>query len=97
MADLEREQEEMRLAAAAEADAEAARVAARTDDEIRKISEAADREIDGALKAARADLQRFVAEKSVELAEATIRAEMTDADRKLLLERYSEQLVEVKK
>lgn len=94
---LEQEQIEIRNAAMAEADAEAARMSARTDEEIRKIAEAADRDIDGALKAARADLQKFVAEKAVEIAETQIRSEMNDADRKRLLDKYADQLVEVKK
>lgn len=96
LAKLEDEQTEIRNSALVEADAEAARMSARTDEEIRKIAEAADRDIDGALKAARADLQKFVAEKAVEIAESQIRSEMGDADRARLLEQYADQLVEVK-
>lgn len=91
------EQAEILRAAESEAEAEVGRISLRTDDEIRKIAEAADREIEGALKTARADLQRFVAQKAVELAESKIRTEMTDADRKRMLDQYSDQLVEVKK
>ena len=72
-------------------------MSARTDEEIRKIAEAAERDIDGALKAARAELQKFVAEKAVEIAESQIRSEMNDADRKRMLDQYADQLVEVKK
>jgi F0F1-type ATP synthase membrane subunit b/b' len=97
LAKLEDEQTEIRNSAMAEADAEAARMSARTDEEIRKIAEAAERDIDGALKAARADLQKFVAEKAVEIAESQIRSEMNDADRKRMLDQYADQLVEVKK
>ena len=96
LAKLEDEQNEIRKVAVAEADAEEARIAARTDEEIRKIAEAADREIDGALKAARADLRKFVAERAVEIAESQIRTEMSDADRQRMLDQYAEQLVEVK-
>ena len=81
----------------AEAEAEEARRSARTDEEIRKIAEAADRDIDSALKVARVELQKFVAEKAVEIAESQIRSEMNDADRKHMLEQYANQLVEVKK
>lgn len=97
LAKLEDEQTEIRNSALAEADAEAARMSARTDEEIRKIAEAAERDIDGALKAARAELQKFVAEKAVEIAESQIRSEMNDADRKRMLDQYADQLVEVKK
>lgn len=97
LARLADEQAEIRESAETEAEAEAARIAARTDEEIRKIAEAADRDIDGALKAARADLQKFVAQKAVEIAESNIRSQMTDDDRKRMLERYADQLVEVNK
>ncbi|MBK6316293.1 MAG: hypothetical protein IPF53_18890 [Blastocatellia bacterium] len=97
LAKLEDEQAEIKNAAMAEAEAEAARMSARTDEEIRKIAEAADRDIDSALKVARVELQKFVAEKAVEIAESQIRSEMNDADRKHMLEQYANQLVEVKK
>ena len=97
LAKLEDEQAEIRRMAEAEAEAEAGRIASRTDEEVRKIAEAADREIDGALKSARADLQKFVAQKAVEIAESQIRSQMTDEDRKRMLDQYAEQLVEVKK
>lgn len=97
LARLEEEREQIRREAEAEAEAEAARVAARTDEELRRIAEATEREVAGALKSARAELQAFVAEKAVELAEARIRSEMTDEDRRRLIERYSDQLQGVKK
>jgi F-type H+-transporting ATPase subunit b len=92
LAKLATEQDAIRAEAAREAEAEHARVVARADEEARKIAEAAGREIDGALKAARADLQRFAAEKAVDMAEATIRAEMNDADRARLVDQYAEQI-----
>jgi len=86
------EQDEIRAESEREAEAEHGRIAARAEEEARKIGETAEREIDGALKAARAELQRFAAEKAVELAEGTIRAEMTDDDRKHLVDQYAEQI-----
>lgn len=97
LARLADEQAQIRAESEAEAEAELARVKARSEEEARKIAEMTEREIEGALKAARADLQRFAAEKAVEIAEATIRAEMNDADRKRLVDRYADQLDEVKK
>jgi F-type H+-transporting ATPase subunit b len=91
------ERDQIRAEAEREAEAELARLSARTEEDARKIAETAEREIDGALKAARADLQRFAAEKAVELAEAQIRGEMSDEDRKRLIGDYADQLDEVKK
>lgn len=82
----------IRAEADREAEAEHARIAARAEEEARKIGETAEREIEGALKAARADLQRFAAEKAVDLAEATIRAEMNDDDRKRMVEQYATEI-----
>lgn len=92
LAKLGAEQEAIRIEAAREAEAEHARVAARAEEEAHKIAESAGREIDGALKAARAELQRFAAEKAVDLAEATIRHEMTDADRARIVDDYAAQI-----
>jgi F-type H+-transporting ATPase subunit b len=89
---LEDERIQIRRAAEAEAEAEAARVTARTDEEVRRIAEAAEREVAGALKSARAELQAFAAAKAVEMAEAQIRSEMTDADRRRIVEKYTDQL-----
>lgn len=97
LAKLEAEKQQIRAEAESEAEAEHARIVARTEEEARKIGEAAEREIEGALKLARADLQRFAAEKAVELAEVQIRGEMSEADRKRLIGNYAEQLEEVKK
>lgn len=94
---LDAEQQEIRAEAEREAEAEHARVAIRAQEEAGKISETAVREIDGALKAARADLQRFAAEKAVEVAESMIRAEMNEDDRSRLVDQYAEQLGGVNK
>ena len=97
LARLAAEQTEIRAEAEREAEAEQARVAARAEDDARKIAETAEREIGGALKSARADLQRFAAEKATELAEGMIRAEMTDADRQRMVEQYAAELGGVNK
>jgi ATP synthase F0 subunit b len=89
---LSAEQAEIRAEAEREAEAESARVAARAEEEARKIAETAGREIEGALKAARADLQRFAAEKAVDLAETKIRAEMNDEDRRRMVDRYAAEI-----
>jgi F0F1-type ATP synthase membrane subunit b/b' len=89
---LEADQAEIRAESEREAEAEYARVIARAEQEARTIAETADREIESALKAARADLQRFAAEKAVDLAEATIRSEMNDADRSRMVEQYAAQI-----
>ena len=92
LARLAAEQAEIRAEAEREAEAEHARLLASADEEAARIAETAGREIDGALKTARAELQRFAAEKAVDLAEATIRAEMTDDDRKRMVDEYAQQI-----
>ncbi len=91
------EQARIRAEAEAEAASEAKRVAARAEEEAAKIAETAGREIDGALKNAKAELQRFAAEKSVELAESLIRSEITDADGRKMVDDYAAQLEGVKR
>jgi F-type H+-transporting ATPase subunit b len=97
LAKLDVEQARINAEAQAEAEAEHARIAARTDEETLKIAETAEREIGAALKSARADLQRFVAEHAVLLAEGAIRAELNDEDRARMLEQYTAQLQGVRK
>jgi F-type H+-transporting ATPase subunit b len=86
------EREQIRRDAEAEAEAEAMRLSSRTQEEVRRVSEAAEREIAGALKSARADLQAFAAEKAVELAEAQIKSQMNDEDRHRITSKYTEQM-----
>jgi F-type H+-transporting ATPase subunit b len=97
LAMLDSEQARIRTEAEAEAEAEHARIAARTDEEVRKIAETAEREVGAALKSARAELQRFVAEQAVVLAESTIKAELNDDDRERMLDQYTAQLEGVRK
>ena len=83
-ADAERERESTRLAQAGTADAE-------------KIRQMAQREIEGAMKAARTELRAFVAEQSVELAETMIRREIRPEDNARMLNKYIDDLHEVSK
>jgi ATP synthase F0 subunit b len=62
-----------------------------------KIRLMTQREIDGAMKMARAELREFVAEKSVELAETIIRRDITPDDQKRILREYADELREVNK
>jgi ATP synthase F0 subunit b len=83
--------------------AEAEREAAREAERIRqsaaadaeKIRLTAQREIDGAMKAARTELRAFVAEQSVALAETMIRRDIRPEDNQRLLNRYMDELSEV--
>lgn len=62
-----------------------------------KISQTAHREIDGAVKAAKSELRAFVAEQSVALAESMIRAEIRPDDSDRLLNKYIDEVGEVKR
>ncbi|HKQ04290.1 MAG TPA: F0F1 ATP synthase subunit B [Blastocatellia bacterium] len=83
--------------------AEAEREAAREAERIRqsatadaeKVRLTAQREIDGAMKAARTELRAFVAEQSVALAETMIRRDIRPEDNQRLLNRYMDELSEV--
>jgi F-type H+-transporting ATPase subunit b len=83
-ADAEREREAARLSQSAAADAE-------------KIRQMAQREIEGAMKAARTELRAFVAEQSVEMAETIIRREIRPEDNTRMLNQYIDELGEVSK
>jgi F-type H+-transporting ATPase subunit b len=92
LARLSDEKEQIRRDAEAEAEAEAVRLSSRTEEEVRRVAEATEREIAGALKSAKAELQVFAAEKAVELAEAQIRGQMNDDDRHRITEKYTAQI-----
>jgi F-type H+-transporting ATPase subunit b len=83
----------------AESDREAAREAERIRQaaaaDAEKIRLTAQREIDGALKAARSELRAFVAEQSVALAETIIRRDIRPEDSKRMLNKYMDELSEV--
>lgn len=66
--------------ARAEAEAEKQRLTLSTENDIAKIKEQANREIESAAKAARHDLRRFAAEESVRLAENILKQEIKPED-----------------
>jgi F-type H+-transporting ATPase subunit b len=80
LAKMDGEMVSLRDKAESEAAAEAARMKQATEEEIAKLRDQAQREIDGAAKLARQDLQRFTAEQSVKMAEEILRREMSAAD-----------------
>ena len=57
----------------------------------------AQREIAGAMKLARTELRTFVAEQSVELAEAMIRRDIRPEDNQRMLNKYIDELSEVQR
>ena len=61
-----------------------------------KIGQTAQRELEGAMKAAKSELRAFVAEQSVQLAEAMIRADLRADDAGRLLDKYIDELPGVK-
>jgi ATP synthase F0 subunit b len=76
-------------------EAERVRQAAVADAE--KIRLTTQREIEGAMKAARTELRAFVAEQSVALAEGIIRREIRPEDNARMLDKYVDDLREVNK
>ena len=94
---LDEEVAEIRLETERERQREAERIAASTAADIEKIKQTAQREMDGALKAARTELRAFVAEHAVQLAEATIKRELKPEDEKKMMAKYVDGLSEVKR
>jgi F-type H+-transporting ATPase subunit b len=75
-----------------EAAEERERIARSTETEITKLSEQALREIERAGKAAKKELRRYAAEKSVHLAEEIVRREMRPEDDARLIANNIEEL-----
>jgi F0F1-type ATP synthase membrane subunit b/b' len=71
---------------------ERARIAQSTENEIGKLTEQAQREIERAGKAAKKDLRRYTAEQSVRLAEELIRREIKPEDDARLIARNIDEL-----
>ena len=71
---------------------ERARLNRMTDEEMRRLREQAQREIENAAKLARQELQREAAEQSIRLAEETIRRELRPEDESRLLQEYAHKL-----
>jgi F-type H+-transporting ATPase subunit b len=92
LAHLDSEVEAIRAQAVREAAEERERITRTTEEEMRKLREHAQREIEGAGKAARQELRRYAAEQSVRLAEEFIRRDMRADDDARLMGQYVEGL-----
>lgn len=82
----------VREQSAREIAAERERITRSTEEDIRKLREQTQREIEGAGKAARAELRRFTAEQSVRLAEEMIRRDMRPEDDARLIDMHVQEL-----
>jgi F-type H+-transporting ATPase subunit b len=94
---LDQEVEQIRQDARREAEREAARISEAASADAEKIRQTAQREIEGAMKAARTELRAFVAEQSVEMAENIIRRDIRPDDNSRMLNKYIDELREVGK
>jgi F-type H+-transporting ATPase subunit b len=94
---LDEEVAHMRAEAELEAEREATRIREAAALEAEKIKLMTAREIEGAMKEARAELRAFVADNSVALAEAIIKRELKPEDNSKMLNKYVEELREVAK
>jgi F-type H+-transporting ATPase subunit b len=92
LARLDSEVTAVRTQAEREAAEEQQRIARATEDEMKKLREQAQREIEGAGKAARQELRRYAAEQSTRLAEEMIRRDMRTEDDTRLMGDYVESL-----
>jgi F0F1-type ATP synthase membrane subunit b/b' len=70
----------IRSMARKEADAERQRLAAATEREVEKLRQQAQREIETASKVAKKELRKFLAQRSVELAEVAVRSQIRPED-----------------
>ena len=89
---LDAEVEAIRAQAQKEAAEERARIERATEEDVRKLREQAQREIESASKAARAELRAYTAEQSVRLAEEMIRRDIRPEDDARLINEYVEEL-----
>jgi ATP synthase F0 subunit b len=94
---LDEEVAEIKLESERESAREAERIREATAADAEKIRLTAEREVEGAVKAARNELRAFVAEQAVEMAESIIRREIKPEDEKRLLTKYVNGLGEVNK
>jgi len=92
MSKLDEEVAQMRAEADLEAEREATRIREAATLEAEKIKLMTAREIEGAMKEARAELRAFVADNSVAMAEAIIRRELKPEDNSKILNKYVEEL-----
>jgi ATP synthase F0 subunit b len=94
---LDQEVAGIRAEAERESEREAERVRQAASADAEKIRVTAQREIEGAMKAARTELRSFVAEASVAMAEEIIRREIRPEDNSRMLNKYIDDLHEVSK
>jgi F0F1-type ATP synthase membrane subunit b/b' len=93
---LDAEVETIRTQAQKEAAEERARIERSTEADIRKLREQAQREIESASKAARAELRAYAAEQSIRMAEEMIRRDIRPEDDARLMNEYVEELGGIK-
>ncbi len=96
LSQLDAEVETVREQALKDAEAERENITRATADETRRLREQAQREIEGAGKAARQELRQYVAEQSVRRAEELIRREIRTEDDARLMNNYVEELGGIK-
>jgi ATP synthase F0 subunit b len=92
---LDSEVAQIRAEAEQEAEREAERIRQAAAADAEKLKQTTAREIEGAMKAARAELRAFVAEQSVAMAEAMIRRDIKPEDNSRMLNKYVDELREV--
>lgn len=92
---LDHEVAEIRAQSERDSKAEAERIAKSAEADAEKIGLTAQREIDGAMRAARSELREFVAQHSVRLAEEIIRREIRPEDNSRMFTRFVDDLREV--
>jgi ATP synthase F0 subunit b len=97
LAKLDQEVAEIRVQAERESALEAERIRETAAADAEKIKLTAQREIDGAMKAARGELRAFVANQSIALAESMIRGEIRSEDNTRMVNKYIDELSEVAK
>lgn len=89
---LEDEIAEIRANTEKEAQAEYSRLTKQTQEETERLRLVANREIEGATKAAQMELKKFAAEKAVEMAESLIRKELNPEDSARLVNDFAKGL-----
>jgi F-type H+-transporting ATPase subunit b len=89
---LDQEVAEIRASAERESAREAERIKQQADADAEKIRQMAQREIEGAMRGARGELQAFVAEQSVAIAESIIRREIRPEDNTRMMNKFIDEL-----
>jgi len=92
LAGLEKTVAEMNTEAAQEREREAARIRQETQNELARMKRHAEMEIDSAGKLARLEVKHHAAKLALDLAEQKVRARMSPASEKILLDRFVQEL-----